>query len=73
LPRNSTDIDAGAVLSDGGLFDNLGTSCLEPGRSPEHSYDVYEVDIIVIATDAGRGAPRGLVPRQRTRSPGPLL
>lgn len=42
------------LLSDGGLFDNLGTSCLEPGRSPEHSYNVYEVDII-IACDAGRG------------------
>lgn len=42
------------VLSDGGLFDNLGTSCLEPGRSREHSYNVFEVDYIV-ACDAGRG------------------
>jgi integrative and conjugative element protein (TIGR02256 family) len=42
------------LLSDGGLFDNLGTSCLEPGRSAEHSYNVYDVDYI-IACDAGRG------------------
>jgi integrative and conjugative element protein (TIGR02256 family) len=42
------------VLSDGGLFDNLGTSCLEPGRSKAHSYNVFEVDYIV-ACDAGRG------------------
>jgi predicted acylesterase/phospholipase RssA len=42
------------VLSDGGLFDNLGTSCLEPGRSKEHSYNVFDVDYIV-ACDAGRG------------------
>lgn len=42
------------LLSDGGLFDNLGTSCLEPGRSAEHSYNVYDVDYIV-ACDAGRG------------------
>jgi NTE family protein len=43
-----------AVLSDGGLFDNLGTSCLEPGRSKDHSYNVFDVDYIV-ACDAGRG------------------
>jgi predicted acylesterase/phospholipase RssA/proteasome lid subunit RPN8/RPN11 len=42
------------VLSDGGLFDNLGTSCLEPGRSKDHSYNVFEVAYIV-ACDAGRG------------------
>jgi integrative and conjugative element protein (TIGR02256 family) len=42
------------VLSDGGLFDNLGTSCLEPGRSKDHSYNVFDVDYIV-ACDAGRG------------------
>jgi NTE family protein len=45
---------ARVVLSDGGLFDNLGTSCLEPGRSPKHSYNVFDVDYIV-ACDAGRG------------------
>jgi len=42
------------VLSDGGLFDNLGTSCLEPGRSKDHSYNVFDVDYI-LACDAGRG------------------
>jgi len=45
---------ARVVLSDGGLFDNLGTSCLEPGRSPKYSYNVFDVDYIV-ACDAGRG------------------
>ena len=45
---------ARVVLSDGGLFDNLGTSCLEPGRSTQHSYNVFELDHI-IARDAGRG------------------
>jgi predicted acylesterase/phospholipase RssA/molybdopterin/thiamine biosynthesis adenylyltransferase/proteasome lid subunit RPN8/RPN11 len=42
------------VLTDGGVFDNLGTSCLEPGRSEEHSYNIFSVDRI-IACDAGRG------------------
>ena len=42
------------VLTDGGVFDNLGTSCLEPGRSEQHSFNVFPVDYI-LACDAGRG------------------
>jgi predicted acylesterase/phospholipase RssA len=42
------------VLTDGGVYDNLGTTCLEPGRSPDHTYNVFAVDYIV-ACDAGRG------------------
>ncbi len=42
------------VLTDGGVYDNLGTSCLEPGRSREHGYNHFDVEYI-IACDAGRG------------------
>ena len=42
------------TLTDGGVFDNLGTSCSRPGRSTQHSYNVFGVDY-VIACDAGRG------------------
>lgn len=42
------------VLTDGGVFDNLGTTCLEPGRSAMHSTNVHPVDYIV-ACDAGQG------------------
>ncbi|MDE0178880.1 MAG: patatin-like phospholipase family protein [Gammaproteobacteria bacterium] len=42
------------LLTDGGVFDNLGTSCLEPGRNPDHSTNVHPVDYIISA-DAGRG------------------
>ena len=42
------------TLTDGGVFDNLGTSCLRPGRSVQHSYNVFGVDY-VISCDAGRG------------------
>ncbi len=42
------------TLTDGGVFDNLGTSCLRPGRSTQHSYNVFGVDY-VISCDAGRG------------------
>jgi predicted acylesterase/phospholipase RssA len=42
------------VLTDGGVFDNLGITCLEPGRSEAFSTNVHPVDYI-IACDAGQG------------------
>ena len=42
------------LITDGGVFDNLGTSCLEPGRNPKYSTNVYPVEYI-IAADAGYG------------------
>jgi predicted acylesterase/phospholipase RssA len=42
------------LLSDGGVYDNLGLTVLEPGRSTTFTSHVYEVDYIV-ACDAGRG------------------
>ncbi|MGV9843420.1 patatin-like phospholipase family protein [Streptomyces fungicidicus] len=42
------------LLSDGGVYDNLGLSVLEPGRSPHHTQHVYDVPFI-IACDAGVG------------------
>ncbi|WP_239337034.1 patatin-like phospholipase family protein [Frankia sp. CiP3] len=41
------------LLTDGGVYDNLGLSVLEPGRSPEFTSHVYPVDYI-ISCDAGR-------------------
>jgi NTE family protein len=42
------------LLTDGGIYDNLGLSVLEPGRSAGHTEHTYEVDYVV-ACDAGRG------------------
>lgn len=42
------------LLSDGGLYDNLGLSVLEPGRSSAYTPHVYDVSYIV-SCDAGRG------------------
>ena len=55
------------LLTDGGVYDNLGTTCLEPGRSPKHVVNHFDIDY-VIACDAGQGLldPKityGLVPR----------
>jgi NTE family protein len=42
------------LLTDGGVYDNLGLTVLEPGRSARHTAHVYDIDYI-IASDAGRG------------------
>lgn len=47
-----------AIITDGGVYDNLGISCLFPGRSGEFASNVFPVDFI-IACDAGAGIPSG--------------
>lgn len=42
------------LLTDGGVYDNLGITALEPGRSSRYSTNVHPVDYIVSA-DAGQG------------------
>jgi predicted acylesterase/phospholipase RssA len=51
--RSGTTRQAKVNLTDGGVYDNLGLSVLEPGRSPDHTRHVYRADY-VIACDAGR-------------------
>ncbi|SOC31079.1 patatin-like phospholipase family protein [Thalassospira xiamenensis] len=46
------------LISDGGIYDNIGTSCLVPGRDGSISTNVTEVDFIV-ACVAGHGIPDG--------------
>lgn len=46
------------LITDGGVYDNLGVSCMDPGRAAEFSSNAYSVDFI-IACDAGQGTPTG--------------
>lgn len=46
------------IITDGGVYDNLGVSCMLPGRSAEFSTNAFSVDFI-IACDAGVGMPSG--------------
>lgn len=46
------------AITDGGAYDNLGVSCMLPGRSSEFSTNAFAVDFI-IACDAGQGMPAG--------------
>lgn len=44
------------ILTDGGVFDNLGVTCLEPGRSEGPGFNVHPSDYI-LCCDAGPGLP----------------
>ena len=46
------------VITDGGVYDNLGASCMLPGRSSDFSTNALPMDFI-IACDAGHGMPSG--------------
>lgn len=46
------------IITDGGVYDNLGISCLLPGRDPNYSSSVFDVNYI-ISCDAGAGLPSG--------------
>ncbi len=56
------------VLTDGGVYDNLGLSCLEPGKDSRFSTNVYRCDYL-LCCDAGPGefdhtiVPYGLLTR----------
>jgi predicted acylesterase/phospholipase RssA len=45
------------MMTDGGVYDNLGLSPLLPGRSAEHTAHVDDLDYLIVA-DAGRGRGR---------------
>jgi NTE family protein len=49
-----------AMITDGGVYDNLGISCMLPGRSDRFITNAHRVDFI-IACDAGPGIPSGVV------------
>jgi NTE family protein len=52
--RNGARAEEALLLSDGGVYDNLGLSVLEPGRSSVFTPHVYDVPY-VLSCDAGRG------------------
>jgi len=56
--RDGTETRHRVLITDGGVYDNLGVSCMLPGRAAEFSTNAYAVDFI-IACDAGQGTPTG--------------
>lgn len=56
--KNGVEKKHRVIITDGGVFDNLGVSCMLPGRSSEFSTNAFPVDFI-IACDAGQGMASG--------------
>ena len=56
--NKSETIKHRVVLTDGGVYDNLGISCLEPGRDPAFSLHSYPADYIICCY-AGHGQLSG--------------
>lgn len=56
--KNGVEAKHRVIITDGGVYDNLGVSCMLPGRSSEFSTNAFPVDFI-IACDAGQGIPSG--------------
>lgn len=46
------------LITDGGVYDNLGVTCMLPDRSADFSTNVFDIDFI-ICCDAGQGLPSG--------------
>lgn len=59
--RAGQEVDRVVLLTDGGVYDNLALSVLNPERDPIHTTHVYDVDY-VIACDAGPGQLRSAAP-----------
>jgi len=54
--RDDTQERRALLMTDGGVYDNLGLTPLLPRRSAAHTSHVYDLDYI-IAVDAGQGRP----------------
>ena len=52
--NGNTSVPKQVVLTDGGVFENLGVGPMEPGRSPSISTNVFDPNYI-ICCDAGTG------------------
>ena len=47
VDRNGNNSSDRVMLTDGGVYDNLGITCLEPGRSSDFSYNVFHPEYII--------------------------
>jgi len=56
--KNGEEREHRVIITDGGVYDNLGITCLLPDRSADWSTNAHPVDFI-IACDAGPGMPTG--------------
>ena len=56
--KNGSSCQRRVIITDGGVYDNLGISCMLPGRDPQFSTNVFQVDYIICCS-AGAGQSAG--------------
>ena len=54
VARDGTEATHRVVLTDGGVYDNLGITCMEPGRSEAFAYNTFN-PCYIVSCDAGYG------------------
>ncbi len=65
--QNGVELEYRVVLTDGGVYDNLGLQVLEPGRNPAYSIHTFPCEYLIVC-NAGQGqslevAPMRFLPR----------
>lgn len=68
--RDDTETMSRVVLTDGGIYDNLGVQVLEPGRDPRFSLHTFPCENLIVCNagqghNAGAGIPMGFFSRVR--------
>lgn len=66
--KHGTDTKHRVVLTDGGVYDNLGVSVLEPGRDATYSLHTFKCDHLIVCSaghgqESGTRLPIGMVER----------
>ena len=56
--KNGTETKRRVIIADGGVYDNLGITCLEPGRDKRFSLHNYPADYLICCS-AGQGQLSG--------------
>ena len=69
--KNGTNQSQRVIITDGGAYDNLGTSCLEPGRDDAFNLHNYPADYIICCYAgqgqlSGQNIPFGFASRARS-------
>jgi NTE family protein len=68
--RGDAESECRVVLTDGGIYDNLGIQVLEPGRDPQFSLHTFPCRNLIVCNagqgqEAGTGIPMGFLSRVR--------
>jgi NTE family protein len=59
--KNSVEQKCRVILTDGGVYDNLGLQVLEPGRNPAYSIHTFPCEYLIVC-NAGHGQSLELAP-----------